>query len=209
MEKDRDEMLELLCTFAEGISRMFGKNCETLIQDISQKSHPILAIYNGHVSGRNVGSIKDIFGNSSGIADLTLLDEKYINNLVIRGEQKMKSTTFHVRGSDYFYALGINFDFTDIANSASAINDLISAEVHLDSAISGARQQRLEDIFNKCIKLIGKNPEDMKKRDRLALIFLLKDEHVFDVQKSVPFISEKLGVSRFTIYNYIKEAEAL
>lgn len=32
----------------------------------------------------------------------------------------------------------------------------------------------------------------------------LPQEHAFDYQKAVPFISEKLGVSRYTIYNYLK-----
>ena len=36
------------------------------------------------------------------------------------------------------------------------------------------------------------------------LIQLLQRQHAFDYQKAVPFISEKLGVSRYTIYNYLK-----
>jgi predicted transcriptional regulator YheO len=44
---DKKEMFDLLNTIAEGIAKMFGKNCETLIQDLSLDTHPILAIYNG------------------------------------------------------------------------------------------------------------------------------------------------------------------
>ena len=50
-------------------------------------------------------------------------------------------------------------------------------------------------------------PEEMKKEDRLVLIRLLKAHHAFDYQKAVPFISERLGVSRYTVYNYLKEVE--
>ena len=47
----------------------------------------------------------------------------------------------------------------------------------------------------------------MKKNDRIDLIRLLKEEHAFKYQKSVPFVSEKLGLSRYTIYNYLKSCD--
>ena len=48
---------------ARGIAEMFGSSCETMVHDMSQPSHPILSIYNGHVSGRKVGSTLDILGS--------------------------------------------------------------------------------------------------------------------------------------------------
>ena len=41
---------------------MFGSTCETLVHDMGVPTHPILSIYNGHVSGREVGSTMDIMG---------------------------------------------------------------------------------------------------------------------------------------------------
>ena len=47
-----------------GIAEMFGSSCETLVHDMGVPTHPILSIYNGHVSGREVGSTLDILGTA-------------------------------------------------------------------------------------------------------------------------------------------------
>ena len=60
----RDEAFEFLDRTARGIAETFGSSCETLVHDMGLPSHPILSIYNGHVSGREVGSTVDILGNS-------------------------------------------------------------------------------------------------------------------------------------------------
>ena len=59
---NREDMLAFLKNEARGIAAMFGPNCETLVHDMTRPGHPILAIYNGTVTGREVGSTADIFG---------------------------------------------------------------------------------------------------------------------------------------------------
>ena len=58
----REEAFEFLDRTARGIAEMFGSSCETLVHDMGVPNHPILSIYNGHVSGREVGSTMDIMG---------------------------------------------------------------------------------------------------------------------------------------------------
>ena len=41
--------------------------------------------------------------------------------------------------------------------------------------------------------------------DRIALVERLRQQNAFAFQKAVPFVSEKLGVSRYTIYKYLRE----
>ena len=38
---EKEQALEFLCRVAEGIAETFGNSCEALIQDMSQKNHPI------------------------------------------------------------------------------------------------------------------------------------------------------------------------
>ena len=179
---EKQEMLALLTSMARGIAKTFGKNCETLIQDLDRADHPILAIFNGHVTGREVGSVEDVFGSTSKGIEPALLQRDLVNMMVVRGEQRIKSTTMIVRGEGYCLGLGINLDVT-------------------------AKEVRLAEIFDLCQQEAGVPPEEMKKEDRLVLIRLLKAHHAFDYQKAVPFISERLGVSRYTVYNYLKEVE--
>ena len=47
----------MLSQIAKGIASQFGPNCEVVVHEISEKSaySSIVAIENGHVSGRKVG----------------------------------------------------------------------------------------------------------------------------------------------------------
>ena len=53
----RETELEGLKKIAKAISAQFGAGCEVVIHEISEQSteHSIIAIENGHVTGRTVG----------------------------------------------------------------------------------------------------------------------------------------------------------
>ena len=105
----RDEAFEFLDRTARGIAEMFGSSCETLVHDMGVPSHPILSIYNGHVSGREVGSTMDILGIGLELdADSSVTDFVNLAATTPDGRQT-KSSTFHMIGEDYNLALGINF----------------------------------------------------------------------------------------------------
>ena len=204
---NRDEMLKLLTGIARGIARTFGKNCETLIQDLERSDHPILAIFNGEVTGRSVGSTVDVFGNVSAGLEPSLLQKDQINMMVVREDRQIKSTTMIVRGEGYCLGLGINLDITLMSEYASLLASQLETDSLLDRTIDSAKDMRLEEIFLSSLQELELSPDDMKKSDRLKLIRLLRERHAFDYQKAVPFISERLGVSRYTVYNDLKEAE--
>ena len=76
----RKEAFNMLDQMARGIAEMFGSNCETIIHDLEDPHHPILAIYNGHVSGRTVGSTQDLTGAERDL----YLDDDVVNSLAVR-----------------------------------------------------------------------------------------------------------------------------
>ena len=45
----------------------------------------------------------------------------------------------------------------------------------------------------------------LTKADRLKLVALLDQKAPFSFRKSVPYVSRRLGVSRYTIYKYLNE----
>ena len=45
----------------------------------------------------------------------------------------------------------------------------------------------------------------MGKYDRMRIIQMLHERNVFQMQKAVPYVAERLKISRFTVYNYLKE----
>ena len=59
--------------------------------------------------------------------------------------------------------------------------------------------------MNECIGNVGVPVEKMGKYDRMRIIQMLCDRNVFQMQKAVPYVAERLKISRFTVYNYLKE----
>ena len=108
-------------------------------------------------------------------------------------------------GEDYNLALGINFDYSSLIYANRILVDLMSADADLKSAMWHSGDNRLGEIFDECLTAVGKPISALNKADRLKIIALLNQRDAFSFRKSVPFISQRLGVSRYTIYKYLSE----
>ena len=204
----KEEAFEFLDRTARGIAETFGSSCETLVHDMALPSHPILSIYNGHVSGRSVGSTVDILGSSRAIDDEARKVDFVNLYATTPSGQQIKSSTFHLIGEDYDLALGINYDFTSLVFANRVLLDLMSADADLQSAMWRGGEDRLGELFDECLAAIGKPVNALSKADRLRLIALLDQKAAFSFRKSVPYVSQRLGVSRYTVYKYLNENSA-
>lgn len=212
-DKEKERVLDFLTRTAEGIAAMFGSSCETLIHDMTRPGHPIVRIFNSHISGREVGSTADIFGDDMGVPQddhwKTALTDDVVNSLAITNTDRyVKSTTIHYQGEGFHYALGINFDYTPLNNAMNVLQDLTNVSLDLNEHIQNTKSHsQLEDIFEECVNTIGKPVSSMKKNDRVQLIALLMKKDAFSFQKSVLYVAEQLNVSRYTVYKYCHEVE--
>lgn len=205
MPMKREEAFEFLDRTAQGIAETFGASCETLVHDMSLPSHPILSIYNGHVSGREVGSTLDVMGEHQELDEVGRKTD-FVNLLATTPSGKqIKSSTFHLIGEDFNLALGINYDFTSLAYANRILVEMMNAQADLQSAMSRGGEDRLSEIFDECMAAIGKPVDALSKADRLKVIALLDQKSAFSFRKSVPFVSQRLGVSRYTVYKYLNE----
>ncbi len=202
----REEAFEFLDRTARGLAEMFGSSCETLVNDMDVPTHPILSIYNGHVSGRRVGDTTVITGTDLALdAEAVVSDQVNMAATTPEG-RKTKSSTFHLITDDFNLALGINFDYTSLAAADRILTDLMSVRSDLQSALWQDQDSRqLADLFERCLAATGKTVETMSKDDRLKMIALLEQHNAFSFRKSVPYVAKHLGVSRYTIYKYLGE----
>lgn len=204
----RDEAFEFLDRTARGLAEMFGSTCETLVQDMSDPSHPILSIYNGHVSGREVGSTADILG-STRLIDQTAMTTDFVNLYATTpAGAQIKSSTFHLMGEGYNLALGVDFDYTSLVFANRILVDLMSADADLQSALWQGVDNGLGQIFDECLAAVGKPVAALTKPDRMKVVALLEQKNAFSFRKSVPFVAKRLGVSRYTVYKYLDQITA-
>ena len=185
---NREEMLNFLKNEARGISVMFGPNCETIVHDMTRPGHPILAIFNGTVTGREVGSTADIFGDIGDYDESIYQNKDYINQLVLsRDGRTLKSSTFNIAGQ--------------------MLSELTATSGDLQQTLMQDARSQLEELLRECISAVGKEPEAMKKTDRMRIIRMLYKRRAFTYQKSVAIVAERLNVSRYTVYKYMHELE--
>ena len=48
----------------------------------------------------------------------------------------------------------------------------------------------------------------MQKEDKLSLVQKMESKGIFDVKGAVEYVAELLGVTNYTIYNYLKEVRS-
>jgi predicted transcriptional regulator YheO len=202
---NREEALNFLNRLSEGLSKTFGRSCETVIHDMNNKKNSIISINNGHVTGRSIGDGLDLLGTHKEVNDF--LDGIDLVNCAGRTStgSLIKSSTFHMFGDDYHFAFGINFDYTYLSLAETTIKELTGVGESLEETMMDLGENKLKTIFNDCLKTVGKPVPMMSKSDRLRIIRLLRDKNAFSFQKSIPMISEELMISRYTLYNYLKE----
>lgn len=206
---NRDEAYRFLYNMAEGLAAMFGQTCETLVHDMGGEELVNLAVFNGHVTGRESGSRLGIYGNP------TRLDEQspgtepgggHANSLVVLPSGKLvKAATFHLRGADYHYALGVNYDVTVMAQMKQVLESVTSHGNALDISLSGHSEPRLEALFDACLDVVNKPVQKLGKEDRLTLVRLLRERDAFRFRNSVPYVAGRLGVSKYTVYKYLHQ----
>lgn len=205
----KDELFPILDTAAKAIADTFGSHCETLIQDLTTLSHPIMAIYNGHVTGRSIHSETSINDGAPAAYDLDLkqLQSPHINMLAADGSRRLKSTTVPFFAEDGVLGLGINFDFTVLEQAEQALKALTAIDGFLHEDLRRRQTPQIDSLFLEAAAGLDKPVTALTKEERLGLMKRLRSNHFFEQQKAIPYLSEQLGVSRYTVYKNLKEIE--
>lgn len=201
---EQKDLYSLLERIASGISEMFGDNCETVIIDFNKINNPIVAINNGHVTSRKIGDSVSELGLKA-LAD-NKLEESLINYYAKTKDGRLiKCSTFNICSSHYRYSLGINFDCTYLTMAIGAMEDLIKTSQSVEDKFYDSSDVIIKEMIADAINYVGVSVSLMKKKDRIKAVKYLKDRGAFAIQRGVQIIASALHVSRYTVYNYIKE----
>lgn len=203
--KDLDSFLKYLDTMSMVISEMFGKNCEVVVSDLDNPDNTILSIYNGEVTGRKVGDPLTALANE--------LIEKSESGYNInyrkanrRIKKEIKSSTIVTKAFGKNISFCINYDCDSLTQMQNSLKQFLSMGEEVYNEIDTlSNLELIENKFYQEVEKLGKPIVNMNKNDRIEMIRKLKNAGMFNIQKSVPFVAEKMGVSRYTIYNYLNK----
>ncbi|NLQ12349.1 transcriptional regulator [Olsenella sp. KGMB02461] len=207
--------IEFLSRLAKGLACEFGSNCEVVIHDLEAEDlqHTVVAIENGHVSGRNLGDGPSNVVLQSLRRDPEALKDRYAYITRTEDGRILKSTTIFYREEDGNPSalLSINFDITMLIAAQSSINALTAHEASAEEnapTIPHNVSDLLDDLIEQSVKLVGKPVALMNKAERIKAIGFLNDAGAFLVRQSSQKVCSYFGISKYTLYSYLDEAKA-
>ncbi len=191
----------------------YGDTCEIVLHDLTSGDldHTIIAIENGHISGRRIGD------GPSKIALEAFRDaeETHVDKLAYltktRDGKILKSSTVFLRDEKGkpIGILGINSDITLTVAMENVIHTYNASL--LDSRepepISTNVADLLDSLIDQSIRMIGKPASLMDKSEKIRAIRYLNDSGAFLITKSGPKVCQIFGISKYTLYSYLDEAK--
>jgi predicted transcriptional regulator YheO len=205
-----EELLDFLEKLASLIAETFGNNCEVVISDLGRPESAIMAIFNNHVTGRSVG---DPLTSQALERIRNSADDYYINYEDSKSGKLLKTSTISAKLGDLNIAFCINYDCSHLETVRHSLEDFLSMQ--RDSDMNGdtnndvpAGVPVVQKAVMEAIKLVRKSVRLMNKKDRLQVISYLEEHGILQMQKSVQTVARYLGISRYTVYNYLNELRA-
>lgn len=194
-------------TIVTAVGRMFPGLCEVVLHDLRNPEHSIRAIENNE-SGRSIGDPATELGIAR-IRDPDCPDiiQNYPN--AFPDGRPAKSTSIGIRNSEgrYVAAICLNLDVSLFATVARSLHNLVRTDAQEQSFTETLRARttaELRALAEEYAAVRGRSPRDLDSAEKRSMVRHLRDEGFLDVKNAVRTLTDITGVSRATIYNYLK-----
>ena len=211
---EKECTLKVLKQVADAVTKTFGRNCEVAVHDLSDLSKSLIYIA-GNVTKREPGAP---------ITDMALkalsqeghdIKNRYDYKTITKDGRELKSTTIFIRNNegDPIAAFCINFDSTDYLNIIRSLEVFTktsdSKQSHdLTETFALSINDTIDALFEQAVSEIGKQPPTMSTEEKMRVVKKLEREGTFKIKGAVNQVALKLGVSNYTVYNYLKKIRA-
>ena len=209
------------------LSSILGPHAEIALHDVSDPSRSIVALINGHLSGRQPGAPA---------TDLVLKilrqrddDADFLGNYLAAAESgaRFRSSTFFIRdaGGGVVGMLCVNIDDTALAAARDVLTAL-TATVDVPAATNAGRtspspavaplraSERLSrtvedlttDALSAVVDLPTIAPSRMTANEKLDVVRQLEEAGAFLLKGAVARVASLLEVSEPSVYRYLRQA---
>jgi predicted transcriptional regulator YheO len=214
MESVKKE-LPFLKSLMKGLSLLLGKNCEIVLHDHKDQpyEHTIIAIENGHVTGRKIGDC----GTNLGLEILRgTNDGKNEYNYITQTKDGriLRSSSIFIHNSKGIMVCSvcINFDISGLMLAEQAIGAFCQNPFQNNSKTD----EDIKEIFvcdvngltdaliQEAQREIGVPVVSMTKEDKLKALEYLDKRGAFLIKKSGDKVARYFDISKYTMYSYLE-----
>lgn len=215
------DVLALLTPVVYLLDSLVGEHLEVVLHDLSHPSSSVRVIANGHVSGRSSGDpilsgprddagFRELHQDAKGTGHIswTLIDGYKTKSA---SGQQLRSATLLFRDGDGSpaAALCLNADMAVFEMAYGWLEQLLHREQPRKENSSPPKDvdmtAMMEEIIQDAVRRFRKRPDLMNKEERMSAVEVMMQRGLFMIRNSVSRAASALGVSRFTIYNYIDQ----
>jgi predicted transcriptional regulator YheO len=212
-KNDRDSLFQALRQIADAIVETFPRAFEVVIHDLSQPHKSIRHIVGDVTKRRAGGPVTDLVVKALQQEGDEIRDRHNYKTTTKDG-RTLKSTSVFIRDGSGAVAAAfcINFDMTDylslvhaldiFTTTASAFNGTAKVETFATSI-----KETIVALFEQEASKIGKQAAYMNTGEKMLLVKRLKENGVFQIRGAVDQVAHLLGITRYTVYNYLKNIE--
>lgn len=218
MNNDINPDIKPYYALANGIAKTFGSICEVVLHDLSHPKTSVIYVKNGHITGRKVGDgIRDLLLDV--LSSKNFKEDGLFNyeSTPIKGRKTIKSSTMVIRNAkdELIGAICLNIDISAIKDAGKFFEEFAYFN-HYEASpkekieIDGNDViQIIEQLIDQTVKESEIPTSHMKKEDFIRMIHFMDSKGVFLIKGAVEKVAEKLGISKYTVYGYLKEVAQL
>lgn len=223
------ELLRQYAKLVEFLGYALGPSYEIALHDLTDKDKSIIAIANGHVSGREVGA------PLTNVALSILRDKSYeqadyrVNSYGVSVNGKdLRSSTFYIKeGGELTGLLCINFDDSGYRAISSQLMSLCHPDIFVDDMVrkteraawAASGQAPAEkftvtadavaaDAISRELERLGVAVDRLTAEERLQIIANLEAGGTFLMKGAVKDVAAGLHCSQASVYRYLNQLKA-
>ena len=208
-KRNLPKTLENFKSIAVAISETLGDYGEVVLHDLRFPESSLYFIA-GNVTNREVGAP----ATNLVLSQFSKNEPQDLVNyqVTLDNGKKIRSSIIFIRNEkdEVLGCLGINYDHTKIDKAIEILNKL-QIKNNEDQRMNEKFPKDINEMFEVIIKdgkeKIGKPIRYMSKKEKIELVRYLKRKGLFNIKNSVEKLASRLGVSKYTIYNYLKEVD--
>ncbi|MCE3260946.1 MAG: sensory box protein [Pseudoduganella sp.] len=223
IEAERNAVLNALHPVVPLLAAMAGPHLEVVLHDVNRPERSVIAIANGHISGRTIGSsVLEGPRDDKGFAAATRVvsREGALHSIVDGYEtvtadgRRLKSASAIFRDAEGipFATLCLNADVSAFQAAHAWLEQVLAplrataavpAPAAAADSVPGSAQQLdtlMREIIGDAVPLAS-----MKREQKIQAMREMQRRGLFIVKGGVQRAAEALQVSRYTIYNYLEE----
>lgn len=207
------QVAEMFGPVMQAIAATMGPQCEVVLHSLESPDHldrTIVAIENGHVTGRQVGGPT----TNLGLEVLQTHDstpDRFNYRSHTKDGRVLRSSSVYFRNAEgaIIGALCINLDITAYLQAHGALNDFLGRNDSEVKETFGAEiGEVLDALIQNALDRVGMPAPAMSRDDKIEVVRYLDEKGAFLVKRSMERVARALGISRVTAYAYLEEVRS-